>query len=108
MRGGALHHRAVCVKFWIESLPWSVMVRAASRPEDRGVRNLILKTGAPDDRDGHQPAASAHDRRHDGAEFQAKGGRPPKETTAAGRGALLGRSRCRAWLRSSSQRPARI
>src|SRR3954452_4540617 len=38
------------------------MVRAASRLEDRGVRNLILKTGAPDDRDGHPPAAPAHDR----------------------------------------------
>src|SRR3954468_7291098 len=38
------------------------MVRAASRLEDRGGRTLVLKTGAPDDRDGHQPAAPAHDR----------------------------------------------
>src|SRR3954463_11069821 len=48
------------------------MVRAASRLEDRGVRNLVLKTGAPDDRDGHQPAAPAHDRRHDGPQFRGE------------------------------------
>src|SRR3954462_10810240 len=24
MQGGALHHRAFCVNFWIESLPWSL------------------------------------------------------------------------------------
>src|SRR3954464_1087384 len=48
------------------------MVRAASRLEDRGVRTLVLKTGAPDDRDGHQPAAPAHDRRHDGPQFRGE------------------------------------
>src|SRR5215212_10115093 len=48
------------------------MVRAASRPEDRGVRNLVLKTGAPDDRDGPQPAAAAHDRRHDGPQLRGE------------------------------------
>src|SRR4051795_2882230 len=48
------------------------MVRTASRLEDRGVRNLVLKTGAPDDRDGHQPAAPAHDRRHDGPQFRGE------------------------------------
>src|SRR4051812_32179206 len=48
------------------------MVRAPSRLEDRGVRNLVLKTGAPDDRDGHQPAAPAHDRRHDGPQFRGE------------------------------------
>src|SRR4029450_8530704 len=48
------------------------MVRAASRLEDRWVRNLVLKTGAPDDRDGHQPAAAAHDRRHDGPQFRGE------------------------------------
>src|SRR3954470_13743181 len=25
MQGGALHHRAFCVNFWIESLPWSML-----------------------------------------------------------------------------------
>src|SRR3954471_20871856 len=73
------------------------MVRAASRLEDRGVRNLVLKTGAPDDRDGHQPAAPAHDRRHDGPQFRGEDaerlhppgqefaaflGRPPDTATA--------------------------
>src|SRR3954467_2241227 len=48
------------------------MVRAASRLEDRGVRTLVLKTGAPDDRDGPQPAAPAHDRRHDGPQFRGE------------------------------------
>ena len=38
------------------------MVRAPSRPEDRGVRNSSSRPEHPDDRDGHQPAAPAHDR----------------------------------------------
>src|SRR3954471_12575784 len=48
------------------------MVRAASRPEDRGVRNSSSRQGHPDDRDGHQPAAPAHDRRHDGPQFRGE------------------------------------
>src|SRR3954452_10352844 len=48
------------------------MVRAASRPEDRGVRNSSSRQGHPDDRDGHPPAAPAHDRRHDGPQFRGE------------------------------------
>src|SRR4051812_28620241 len=49
------------------------MVRAASRLEDRGVRNLdTSRQEHPDDRDGHQPAAPAHDRRHDGPQFRGE------------------------------------
>src|SRR4051812_39243931 len=48
------------------------MVRAPSRPEDRGVRNSSSRQEHPDDRDGHQPAAPAHDRRHDGPQFRGE------------------------------------
>src|SRR3954462_15602591 len=41
MRGGALHHRAVCVKFWIESLPWSMFLR---NERSLGVKNGTLGT----------------------------------------------------------------
>src|SRR4051794_3351243 len=41
MRGGALHHRAVCVKFWIESLPWSMFLR---NKRSLGVKNGTLGT----------------------------------------------------------------
>src|SRR6266852_3608155 len=35
-----------------------------------GSINLHLKTGAPNEREAHQPAAPAHDRRHDGAQLR--------------------------------------
>src|SRR4051812_2397929 len=31
MQGGALHHRAFCVNFWIESLPGTIVVKTAER-----------------------------------------------------------------------------
>src|SRR5580693_2675522 len=35
-----------------------------------GFKHSNLKTGAPNEREAHQPAASAHDRRHDGAKLR--------------------------------------
>jgi hypothetical protein len=32
MQGGALHHRAFCVNFWIESLPGSYFARCMAGP----------------------------------------------------------------------------
>src|ERR1700732_4527521 len=35
-----------------------------------GFKHSNLKTGAPNEREAHQPAAPAHDRRHDGAQLR--------------------------------------
>jgi hypothetical protein len=35
-----------------------------------GFKHSNLKTGAPNEREAHQPAASAHDRRHDVAQLR--------------------------------------
>src|SRR5580704_15828741 len=44
----------------------------ALRLEDRGVKNSNLKTGAPNEREAHQPAAPTHARRHEHAQVRAR------------------------------------
>src|SRR6201993_5612110 len=46
------------------------MTRQASRLEDRGVQNLTSRQEHLDERETHQPAAPAYDRRHDGAQLR--------------------------------------
>ena len=48
------------------------MTGREARLEDRGVKHSNLKTGAPHDREAHQPVASSHDRGHDVRKFSEK------------------------------------
>jgi hypothetical protein len=43
----------------------------ALRLEDRGVKHSNLKTGAPNEREAHQPDAPTHARRHEHAQVRA-------------------------------------
>src|SRR5712672_4014067 len=44
----------------------------ALRLEDRGVKHSNLETGAPNEREAHQPAAPTHARRHEHAPVRAR------------------------------------
>src|SRR3954451_12674560 len=45
MQGGALHHRAFCVNFWIESLPGSVSWYLRYPLSYRDIEELLLERG---------------------------------------------------------------
>src|SRR3984893_15784138 len=60
---------------WRCRLPQYLFVRAQvtggrSVLRIEGFKHSNLKTGAPNEREAHQPAAPAHDRRHDGAQLR--------------------------------------
>src|SRR6266481_6075005 len=48
------------------------MTGRALRLEDRGVKHSNLETGAPNEREAHQPAAPTHARRHEHAPVRAR------------------------------------
>src|SRR5471030_680097 len=48
------------------------MTGRALRLEDRGVKHSNLKTGAPNEREAHQPATPTHARRHERAQVRAR------------------------------------
>src|SRR3954466_6070793 len=61
MQGGALHHRAFCVNFWIESLPGSLLMRSKraltnSEPPMSGFSTgSPSRTGSPHEPPAQQP-----------------------------------------------------
>jgi hypothetical protein len=55
MQGGALHHRAFCVNFWIESLPWSVLFGGTMGGIRADLGRTLERSPGPDHLSSHLP-----------------------------------------------------